>query len=197
MTNNDILRRLRYVFDLHDTKIVNMFTSVGEEVALEQVNRWLKKDDDPYFKRCKDQQLAIFLNALIILRRGRREGVMVEHERKITNNLVLRKLKIAMDFKSDDVLATLALAGMTISDHELSSFFRKPGNKHYRECKDQILRNFIDGLRIKLRGEGNPDPAATKAMTSEATAPKTTAPKTTAPKTPIPKTTAAKPADSQ
>ncbi|MBU3070917.1 DUF1456 family protein [Aestuariicella sp. G3-2] len=157
MTNNDILRRLRYVFDFHDTKIVNMFASVGEKVTPDQVKRWLKKDDDPYFKRCTDQQLATFLNALIILRRGRREGVLIEHEKKINNNLVIRKLKIAMDFKSDDMLATLELAGMTVSDHELSSFFRKPGNKHYRECKDQILRNFIEGLRLRVREKKAPD----------------------------------------
>lgn len=157
MTNNDILRRLRYVFDFHDTKIVNMFASVGEKVTPDQVKRWLKKDDDPYFKRCTDQQLATFLNALIILRRGRREGVLIEHEKKINNNLVIRKLKIAMDYKSDDMLSTLELAGMTISDHELSSFFRKPGNKHYRECKDQILRNFIEGLRLRLREKKLPE----------------------------------------
>ena len=74
-------------------------------------------------------------------------------ETTINNNIVLRKLKIALDYKSKDMLETLALAELPISEHELSSFFRKQGHKHYRECKDQFLRNFLEGLRLKYRAE--------------------------------------------
>ncbi|NIB39865.1 DUF1456 family protein [Pseudomaricurvus alkylphenolicus] len=151
MTNNDVLRRLRYVFDLADTKIVKLFVLAGGEVELSQVNRWLRRDDDAYYRNCPDVQLATFLNGFIIARRGRKDGVTPPVEKKLNNNLVLRKLKIALDFKSDDILATLKLSGLEISEHELSAFFRKPGHKHYRECKDQVLRNFLEGLRIRYR----------------------------------------------
>ncbi|MCP3907235.1 MAG: DUF1456 family protein, partial [Oceanicoccus sp.] len=79
------------------------------------------------------------------------EGPAPVAEKQLDNNIVLRKLKIAMDFKSDDIQAVLQSAGLTISDHELSALFRKKGHKHYRECKDQILRNFLEGLRLKYR----------------------------------------------
>ena len=151
MTNNDVLRRLRYVFDFADTKIVQMFALVGAEVDQADVTRWLKKDDDPWFKECSDQQMATFLNGLIALRRGKKDGPQPIPEKTLNNNIVLRKLKIAMDYKSEDMLATLLLAKISISEHELSALFRKQGHKHYRECQDQILRNFIDGLRIKYR----------------------------------------------
>ncbi len=151
MTNNDIFRRLRYIFDLADTKIVQMFKSVDAEVTQEAVTAWLKKDEDPNYKTCPDIQLATFLNALIVMRRGKKDGPQPEPEKRINHNLVLKKLKIAMDYKSDDMLATMSLAGLTLSEHELSAFFRKPDNRHYRSCQDQVLRNFLEGLRLKHR----------------------------------------------
>ena len=61
------------------------------------------------------------------------------------------KLKIALNLKADDVLGILDLANFRISKHELSAFFRRPDHKHYRECKDQILRNFLKGIQLKYR----------------------------------------------
>ncbi|MBU1240410.1 DUF1456 family protein, partial [Myxococcota bacterium] len=69
----------------------------------------------------------------------------------LNNNMILQKLKIAYNLKADDVLAILASCDITLSSHELSSFFRKPGHKHFRECKDQIMRNFLMGLQLKHR----------------------------------------------
>jgi uncharacterized protein YehS (DUF1456 family) len=154
MDNNDILRRLRYVFDLADTKIAKMCTSAGAEVELKTVTSWLKKDEDDEFQACSDLQMASFLNGFIVYRRGKKDGPQPVPETTLNNNIVLRKLKIALDYKSKDMLETLALAELPISEHELSSFFRKQGHKHYRECKDQFLRNFLEGLRLKYRAEG-------------------------------------------
>ena len=151
MTNNDVLRRLRYVFDLADTKMAQMFTLVESKVDPGDVTCWLKKDEDPAFKRCSDIEMATFLNGFIVHRRGKKDGPQIAPERVLTNNIILRKLKIAMDYKSDDMLEVLGLAGLDISDHELSALFRKAGHKHYRECQDQILRNFLEGLRLKYR----------------------------------------------
>lgn len=151
MLNNDILRRLRYVFDLADTKVVKIFSLVGTEIQQEDVTRWLKRDDDPWYRPCSDELMATFLNGFIVFRRGKKDGPVPVPEKKLNNNIVLRKLKIAMDYKSEDMLAVLALADLPISEHELSAFFRKAGHKHYRECKDQVLRNFLEGLRLKYR----------------------------------------------
>lgn len=151
MTNNDILRRLRYVFDFNDSKMIAIFQQAEYLATREQISDWLKKDDDPTYKSCDDQTLATFLNGLINDMRGKKEGAQPEPEKKLTNNMIFRKLKIALNMKDDDVLAIMDLADLKISKHELSAFFRKPGHKHYRECKDQILRNFIKGLQIKYR----------------------------------------------
>jgi len=151
LTNNDILRRIRYAFDFSDSKMIAIFGLANFEVGREDVSDWLKKEDDPAYQDCTDIQLATFLNGLIIDRRGKKEGPQPEAESKLTNNIIFRKMKIALDLKADDVLEILALADVRISKHELSALFRRPDHKHYRECKDQILRNFLKGVQIKYR----------------------------------------------
>jgi len=151
VTNNDILRRLRYTFDFSDSKMINLFGLGNLEVTRGQVSDWLKKEDNPGYKNCTDTQLAIFLNGLINDKRGKKEGPQPKPEKRITNNIIFRKLKIALDLKADDVLKIMALANLQISKHELSAFFRKLDHKHYRDCKDQILRNFLKGVQLKYR----------------------------------------------
>lgn len=151
MTNNDILRRIRYTFDFDDSKMITLFALGDKQVTRGQVSDWLKQEDDPAFKNCSDTHLATFLNGLIVDKRGKKEGVQPRAEKRLTNNLIFVKLRIALNLKAEDILELLELADLHISKHELSAFFRKPGNKHYRECKDQILRNFLRGLQMKFR----------------------------------------------
>ncbi len=151
MNNNDVLRRIRYVFDFGDSKMIAIFAKADHEVTRGQVSDWLKKDDDPAYQECSDIQLAIFLNGLINDKRGKREGMQPEPEARLNNNIIFIKLKIALNLKAEDILEILELAEFRISKHELSAFFRKYGHKHYRECKDQILRNFLQGLQLKYR----------------------------------------------
>ena len=153
MTNNDVLRRLRFSFDFNDTKIMKLFSEGGYEATRAEISDWMKKDDDPDYINCPDSRMAAFLNGLIIEKRGRREGEQPKPENKLSNNMVFMKLKIALNMKAEDVLEVLSLANFDLGKHELSAFFRKPGHKHYRECKDQVLRNFLKGLQIKHRPE--------------------------------------------
>ncbi len=151
MTNNDILRRIRYIFDLSDSKMMAIFALADLFVTRSDISDWLKKEDDPASKECRDHQLAIFLNGLILDKRGKKEGPRPEPEHRLTNNIIFRKLKIALDLKAEDIIEIMGLTDMSISKHELSAFFRKPENRHYRVCKDQILRNFLKGLQLKYR----------------------------------------------
>jgi uncharacterized protein YehS (DUF1456 family) len=151
VTNNQILRRLRYAFDFNDNAMMRIFAHGGLEVTRAQVSDWLKKDEDPASTLIDDLELARFLNGLIIEKRGRKEGPQPEPESKLNHNIVFRKLKIALDLKDDDILAILQLSDFRLSKHELSAFFRRPDHHHYRACQDQVLRNFIKGVQLKLR----------------------------------------------
>lgn len=153
MDNNDVLRRIRYTFDLSDSKMIALFGHADHIVTREQISDWLKKEEDPALKKLNDAMLATFLNGFIIERRGKKDGPQPVPEKRLTNNAIFMKLKIALNLKAEDILEILNLSGVNISNHELSAFFRKPDHKHYRECKDQILRNFIHGLQLKNRPE--------------------------------------------
>ncbi len=151
MNNNDVLRRTRYTFNFDDSKMMAVFGLGGLEVTRAEVSDWLKKDDDPDYQKCSDRQLASFLNGLIVDRRGKKDGPQPEPEKQLSNNIVFRKLKIALNLQADEVLSLVNQADFRISKHELSAFFRKPGHRHYRECKDQVLRNFMKGMQLKYR----------------------------------------------
>ena len=153
MVNTDILRRIRYLFDFSDTKMIEIFGLADYDVTREQVSEWLKKEEDPAYKKCSDTQLAIFLNGLIIDKRGKKEGVKPGPEKRLTNNMIFMKLKIALNLKAEEIIEIMALVNFRISKSELSAFFRKSDHRHYRDCQDQILRNFLQGLQLKYRPE--------------------------------------------
>jgi len=151
MDNNDTFRRTRYAFTLNNSAITKIFLSAGVTVTEPDIKVWLKKDVDPEYVAMPDFQLAAFLNGLIIEKRGKKEGPLPIPEKVLTNNIILRKFKIALSLKDDDMLEILMLADFKISRHELSAFFRNPGQDQYRECKDQVLRYFVKGLQLKYR----------------------------------------------
>ncbi|MCW8831008.1 MAG: DUF1456 family protein [Gammaproteobacteria bacterium] len=151
MTNNDILRRIRYTFDLSDSKMIAIFGLADCEVTRAQISDWLKKDDDPAYQNCSDTQLATFLNGFIIEKRGKKDGDQPVPEKRLSNNIIFRKLRIALNLKDEDIFKIMDLADFSISKPELSALFRKAGHKHYRKCKDQILRKFLKGMQLKYR----------------------------------------------
>ena len=74
----------------------------------------------------------------------------------LTNNDILKKLRVALAYRDDDIIEVLKLVDFNISKSELSALFRKDDHEKYMECGDQILRNFLNGLVIKLRGPRPP-----------------------------------------
>ncbi|SHJ45285.1 Uncharacterized conserved protein YehS, DUF1456 family [Reichenbachiella agariperforans] len=153
MTNNDILRRVRYALDLNDAQMVAIFGLNEQVVTRAQVKAWLTKNEEPGFVELPDRDLSNFLDGLITDKRGKKEGAKPVTTTRLNNNIIFRKLRIAMNLDEAATLALYELADMPISRHELSAFFRNPKQPQYRSCQDQFLRNFLNGLQIKLRAE--------------------------------------------
>lgn len=146
MTNNSIFRRLRYIYDFSDQQMMEVFVMGGKSVSKSQLNNWFRKETDPQFLELTDEELAAFLNGFIVLKRGKREGSQPVAEKSLSNNLIFRKMRIALNLIDEDILRILALADMHMSKHELSAFFRNPSQRQYVECNNQVLRNFFQGL---------------------------------------------------
>lgn len=153
MDNNDVLRRLRYTFDLGDSDVIKLFLSGGIALNREIISNLMKKDDDPTFVPCSNKQLNAFLNGLILEKRGAKPNseASATPEGTLTNNTVLRKLKIALELKEADMLEIMQLSGLPLGRSELSALFRHPEHHHYRPCQDQLLRHFLKGLQDKVR----------------------------------------------
>lgn len=152
MINNDVLRSLRYMLDINEAVIVDIVALGGGTVSKGALNVYLKKEEEDGFQPCPDEVMARFLNGLVIHQRGRQEGrPEPELELPMSNNTVLKKLRVAFNLKEDDMFAVFELAGFRVTKPELSSFFRKEGQRNYRGCGDQILRNFLKGLTQRVR----------------------------------------------
>ena len=145
MDNNNILRRIRYIINSNEKQIQEVFAGIGVTYGLDTIENWLKRDEDEDFLQCPDEALIQFLDGLILKKRGPRNGPPPRTE-ELSNNLVFKKLKIAFSLHSEDILELLHEQGLRLSKHELSAFFRSPSHKHYRECLDQFLRGFLQGL---------------------------------------------------
>jgi len=74
----------------------------------------------------------------------------------LTNNDILKKLRVALKFRDEDIIEVLSLSNYQISKSELGAFFRKKDHPKFKELQDQILRNFLNGLIIYTRGEEKP-----------------------------------------
>lgn len=153
MINNDVLRSVRYMLDLSDAKVVEITQLTGYTIEKSEVNAFLKKDEEEGFKACPDEMLAHFLDGLVFFKRGKDETQPAHPiELPVTNNIVMKKLRVAFELKEVDMLEILNAANFPVSKPELSALFRKAGHNNYRKCGDQLLRNFLKGLTLRIRG---------------------------------------------
>lgn len=155
MINNDVLRSIRYMLDLGDDKVAGIARLPDPAFAIDrdEVRAFLLRDDEPGYLDCSDAALAHFLDGLILHRRGRDESLAPRPvEKRMGNNVVLKKLRVAFELRDVDMHRVFADAGFPVSKPELSALFRQPGHKNFRRCGDQLLRNFLKGLTLRLRG---------------------------------------------
>lgn len=156
MIHNDILRRLRYALKLDDKATISIFKLVNYDMEPEYLTSIMKKEQEPGFTVCRDKILSLFLDGLIIKNRGKqkdKEPEVLKTGQILTNNEILRKIRIAMTYKDDDIIELLQKANFKASKNEISALFRSANHRNYKECGDQFLRNFLQGMVKKYRPE--------------------------------------------
>jgi uncharacterized protein YehS (DUF1456 family) len=164
LTNNDILQLIAATFDLTNSAVIEIFSLADFKATDEQATTWLKKDQDENEDEDEDEEslisltdpeMSVFLNGFINLKRGKRDGEQAKPQAFMNNNMVFQKLRIALNLKSEDIIDVFQLVDINFSKHEISAFFRKPGNKHYKDCRDNTLEKFLLGVQYQLRPESN------------------------------------------
>ncbi|MCC2608057.1 YehS family protein [Planctobacterium marinum] len=158
MLLNDILRRLRFALSLDNKATINIFKLVDHDLDEDYLMNMMKKEDESGFLPCRDKTLCLFLDGLIVKNRGKQEGGPppgLEGGQRLSNNDILRKIKIAQSYQQEDMMKILQLAEFRIGKSELSALFRKPEHRSYRACGDQLLRNFLQGMVKKHRPDAS------------------------------------------
>ncbi|MDA0350035.1 MAG: DUF1456 family protein [Verrucomicrobia bacterium] len=152
MTNNEVMKSVRYTLEIKNREVVEMIKGGGVELSVLDVVGILKNEGDEGFIECPAEILHAFLDGLILERRGPSDGSAGKFSTAtINNNMVLRKLRIAFEMRDTDMMVTMRSVGFKISKGEISALFRTPTHKHFVECGDQFLRNFLKGLTHRFR----------------------------------------------
>jgi len=173
MNNNDRLVRIRYALDIKDAEMVEIFRLGGFDLTKEEVQKMLTKSKNntvtdseenedqgnEYETNLENSSFEHFLNGLIVAKRGEQESkpgtstnqfLMTKDNRNV-NNILLKKVKIALSLTSEDMLDVLMDVGVNLSKSELSAVLRKEGQRNYKECGDRYARNFLKGLAMRYR----------------------------------------------
>ena len=147
MQNNEILLRIRDAESLDDARLVEIFALGGESVDEDTARAMLGDPSEANSVACEDERLLNFLDGFILDKRGQPPTTDREAQAEpLSHNLVLKKLRVALSLKEDDVLRILDSGGTTLSRRQLGALARGRNNKRYRECSDEVLESFLEGL---------------------------------------------------
>lgn len=165
MTNNDLLIRLRYALDIKNVDMVEMFKLGGMSITKDELMNMLikvKDDEDApeNFIKINNKTLETFLNGFVVFKRGPQKGKddnvmppLAATGKESANNMLLKKVKIALQLTSDDLIELLYDGGVTVSKGEMGAILRNPTHKNYKECLDSFTRFFLKGLTMKYRAQ--------------------------------------------
>lgn len=154
MRTNDIFRKLTQSLPLTVEQIQALFAPSDIDLSDKEVANLLKTDYQPGFEAMPEYILIIFLNNVIDQKRGKKADAqpeVVDKHHKISNNDVLKKLRIAFNLHEQDVRDALKLATIELTKSDLSALFRKPGHVNYKVCDDSLVLDFIEGLGLLLQ----------------------------------------------
>jgi len=147
LNTNDILYKITKALSLSVEEILEAYSLENFEMDVSHLENLLKKRQDKGFKACSYEELGVFLDGLVTLKRGPSPKKTNEDENlALTNNLILKKLRVAMELKEPETEIIFGLGEATLSKQELKSLFRKETHKNFKACSDELLLAFLNGL---------------------------------------------------
>ncbi|HEO98239.1 MAG TPA: DUF1456 family protein [Epsilonproteobacteria bacterium] len=147
LTTNDILYRIKKALHLSDEEILKAYALEEYEMTPEHLENLLKRRLDKGFELCSFEELGVFLDGFVTLKRGPSDKKPSEDEAlELTNNLILKKLRVALNLKEHELQMLFALADVELGKQQLSGLFRKESHKNFKLCSDELLDSFLEGL---------------------------------------------------
>ena len=147
MQTNDVLYKIKTALNLDDESIIEAYRLAEYKMSPEHLDHLLKRHQDEEFESCSYEELGVFLDGLILLKRGPSPKKSNRDEAvELGNNLILKKLRIALELKEPETEIIFGLGEAQLSKQQLASLFRKEGHKNFKACSDELLMAFLDGL---------------------------------------------------
>ncbi len=151
MKTNDILYKIQKALNLSQEEMLEAYKLADYNMDATHLDSLLKRRQDEGSKLCSYEELGVFLDGLVILKRGPSpkkpdSGKVNDDIVELTNNLILKKLRIAKELKEAETEIIFSLGEAELSKQQLASLFRKEGHKNFKECSDELLMSFLDGL---------------------------------------------------
>jgi len=147
INTNEILYRIYKALNLSVDEMLKAYELAQYPMDRTHLEALLKRRQDKEFELCSYEELGVFLDGLIILKRGPSPKKADQNEEvELTNNLILKKLRIALELKEPETEIIFGLADITLSKQELKSLFRKEGHKNFKACSDELILAFLEGL---------------------------------------------------
>jgi len=145
LRTNKILQRIAKALYFNVNDIVHIYELEEFPKSKDEIRALLQDEHSKKFKEASYEDLGIFLDGLVSKKRGKLDKAN-EEEQALSNNLILKKLRVALNLKSHEMVMIFALVDIEISPSQINAFFRKEGHKNYRPCSDKMLFDFLDGL---------------------------------------------------
>jgi len=147
MQINDILFKLKTALSIDNESLIKAYALAEYEMKEERLNSILKRRQDKGYEDATYEELGVFLDGLVLLKRGPSDKVANDDEVvALTNNLILKKVRVAMELKEPELVILFALAEVSLTKRQIGSLFRKEGGKNFKECSDELLIKFLEGL---------------------------------------------------
>jgi len=147
MQINDILFKIKKALSLENAQIIEAYRLADYEMSEARLEAILKRRLDKGYEEATYEELGVFLDGLILLKRGPSDKVATENEAvALTNNLILKKIRVAMELKESELIILFALADVELTKRQIGALFRKEGTKNFKACSDTLLMAFLEGL---------------------------------------------------
>lgn len=143
---NEVLYRLQKALQLSLEEMLEIYRLEAYPMEESYLISLLKRRQDKGFMLCSYEDLGVFLDGLVTLKRGPSPQKKCDEAVELTNNLILKKLRIALELKEAETEIIFGLADVNLTKQQLSSLFRKERHKNFKPCSNELLLAFLDGL---------------------------------------------------
>jgi len=146
ISTNEVLYRLIKILKISLDEMLEIYALESYSIEKSHLEKLLKRRQDKEFQLCSYEELGVFLDGLIVSKRGPSPQKKSEELQELTHNLILKKLRIALNLKESEVEIIFQLAEVSLTKQELKSLFRKESHKNFKVCSDELMIAFLEGL---------------------------------------------------